>query len=68
MTIGLASGDFRIYVDSLGDPQSQVDTLLHEWAHVLAIEEAYEHRGRWSAFHGEIYDAWARDFNTGETE
>ena len=54
--------EYRIRIKSNQDSGGQLDTLLHEWAHVCAIEEAYEHRGRWATLFGEIYDAWTRDF------
>lgn len=53
---------FRVRINALLDIQGQVDTLLHEWAHLLAIEEAYEHYGRWAEMHGKIYDAWQKGF------
>lgn len=59
----LESDYFLIHVSTEQDSQAQVDTLLHEWAHAKAIDEAYAHRGRWGEIHGEIYDAWVEDFN-----
>lgn len=53
---------YRICVDSDQTLQGQVDTLLHEWAHVCAIEEAHGHRGCWGRWHGDIYDSWTKDF------
>lgn len=53
---------FTIRVDSRMSYQTQVDTLLHEWAHARAIQEAYCHRGRWGEIHGEIYQSWCEDF------
>lgn len=53
---------YHIRVNFNQSEQGQIDTLLHEWAHVCAIDEAYEHRGRWATLHGEIYDAWSREF------
>lgn len=58
--------DYRVRINSNQEDQGQIDTLLHEWAHVRAIEEAYGHRGRWATLHGEIYDAWTRDFEPTE--
>ena len=53
---------WRIRINANLSDVAQIDALLHEWAHVFAINEAYEHRGRWATVHGEIYDAWTRDF------
>lgn len=54
--------NYRIRVNSNQEDQGQIDTLLHEWAHTLAIDEAFEHRGRWAELHGIIYDAWCKGF------
>ena len=59
--------DYRVRINSDQSDQGQIDTLLHEWAHVCAIEEAYGHVGRWATLHGEIYDAWTRNFEPTET-
>ena len=40
----------------------QVDALLHEWAHVRCIEEAYNHGSHWATSYGEIYNTWCKDF------
>ena len=55
---------YRVRIQSNQDWGGQVDAILHEWAHVCAIEEAYNHRGRWATLFGEIYDAWTKDFPT----
>ena len=54
--------DFRIRIDSKQAEQGQIDTLLHEWAHVLAIVQAYRHEGPWGTLYAEIYDLWTNDF------
>ncbi len=54
---------FRIRISSNQPHQVQFDTLLHEWAHALAIAESYAHGERWGILLANIYDAWARDFN-----
>jgi hypothetical protein len=59
----LAVDRFVIRVSTEQDVQAQIDTLLHEWAHAKAIDEAYAHKGRWGEIHGEIYDAWAEDYD-----
>lgn len=43
-----------------------IDSLLHEWSHCLAIEEAYQHDGRWSIIFGEIYEDWVHGFEREE--
>lgn len=53
---------YRIRIKSNQDWQSQVDSLLHEFAHILAIEEAFGHQERWPVLYGKIYDAWTKDF------
>ena len=55
---------FRIYIDSLQDKGSQIDALLHEWAHIIAIQEACDHQGRWATAYGEIYTAWECGFSS----
>ena len=64
-SIGLTTFDgreYRIRVKSNQESDSQIDTLLHEWAHVCAIEEAYNHQGRWAGLYGDIYQAWENGF------
>jgi glycine cleavage system H lipoate-binding protein len=53
---------YRIYVDSKQDPGVQRDSLIHEWAHLRAVEESCDHSGRWGQVYSEIYTAWERDF------
>jgi len=48
-------GDYTIYVNSDLEWSGQVDTLIHEWAHVLAIEEAFEHGDSWGLKFAEVY-------------
>ena len=52
---------FHIRVQSSQERSGQIDTILHEWAHVCAIEEAYTHKSRWSTLFGEIYESWTKD-------
>ena len=61
--------NYSIRIDSTQPRAGQIDTLLHEWAHVLAIEQAYRHEGPWGTLYASIYDAWVRDFkrDTDET-
>ena len=48
---------FRIRVDSKGDRASQCDTLLHEYTHVVAINDAHEHKGNWGELYAALYTA-----------
>jgi len=54
--------DYRICISTLQDEAGQKDTLLHEWSHVLAIEEAYQHQGRWAEFYGKVFHGWEKEF------
>jgi hypothetical protein len=53
---------YRIRINRLQDHRGQVDSLLHEWAHVRAIEQAYQHDGTWGQIFAKIYESWAQDF------
>jgi len=53
-----------ITIRSNQESAGQIDSLLHEWSHVRAIEQAYTHDGPWSSMFGEIYTAWSNDFET----
>lgn len=53
---------YRVRVHDCQDYSGQIDTLLHEWAHVLAIEEAYQHKGRWAEIYGELVETYYNDF------
>jgi hypothetical protein len=55
-------GRFRICVSTLQDGGGQKDTLLHEWAHAYAIDQAYHHDARWGAIYSDIYSTWEKDF------
>jgi hypothetical protein len=57
---------FKIRISTDQPDIGLIDSLLHEWAHCLAIEEAYQHDGRWSAIFGEIYEDWTHDFEREE--
>jgi hypothetical protein len=42
----------------------QKDTLLHEWAHIMADEHGGEkrvHGPKWARWYGRIYEAWEKD-------
>jgi hypothetical protein len=43
-----------------------VDSILHEYGHCLAIEEAYQHDGRWSIIFGQLYEDWVHHFEREE--
>jgi len=53
---------YRIRIQSNQSTTSQIDTLLHEWAHVCAMEAAYKHEASWALLFGQIYDAWTKNF------
>jgi hypothetical protein len=46
---------FLIRIDSSQEWQSQADALLHEWAHIQAIEQSYSHGPVWSNAYSAIY-------------
>ena len=48
---------FRIRIDSKLDQAAQSDTLLHEYAHVVAINDAYEHKAHWGDIYSQLYTA-----------
>jgi hypothetical protein len=52
------AGDFRIRVSSGVSIQEQLDTLVHEWAHVVAWQEwelTGSHGKAWAAAYAEAY-------------
>lgn len=59
--------NYKIVVNSNLEWTAQVDAILHEWAHVLAVEEAYKHNNSWGSAYTKIYRAWEEGFTTGET-
>jgi hypothetical protein len=56
-------GNYTVYISSNQDASQQIHTLLHEFAHVRAISEAYDHHGRWSEIYGDIYDSFMKAAN-----
>ena len=54
---------FRVYIDNSQSATGQIDCLIHEWAHVCAIELAFTHDGHWGAYYSAIYNSWLRDFD-----
>jgi hypothetical protein len=57
---------YQITVNSDQEWQGQVDTLLHEWAHVVTIEKSYSHGSGWAGNYAEIYCACERNFEEAE--
>ena len=49
--------DYLIFVDSVQDDRGQVDSLIHEYAHVLAIEAAYGHGDSFGVAYAKAYCA-----------
>lgn len=47
--------DYEIVVNSQLDSQTQAETLIHEWAHMLTIEGGYSHGEAWGATYSRIY-------------
>lgn len=54
---------FYIRIDSQQDDASQIDALLHEWSHAVAINDAYNHREPWGIIYAKIFT----DFTNNET-
>jgi hypothetical protein len=48
--------DYVIAIDSEQEWGGQVDSLLHEWAHVLAIEASYRHSDEWGVIYARLYN------------
>ena len=55
---------FRVRIASNQPRDSLIDSLLHEWAHVRMIDNAYRHDGQWGVVYAEIYNSWSNDFET----
>ena len=49
--------DYLILVDPIQDDRGQVDSLIHEYAHVLAIEAAYGHGESFGVAYAKTYCA-----------
>jgi len=49
---------FYVHIDSTQSESEQKHSLLHEWAHVRAIDDAYQHKGQWGVIYGDIYQTW----------
>jgi hypothetical protein len=57
---------YRIRINASQDTRGQQDSILHEWAHVCAIEQAYRHEGPWGQIFASIYESWSKEFFNGE--
>ncbi len=47
---------FKIQVNSNQSNTVQYDVILHEWAHVCAIDRAHSHDATWGVIYADIYD------------
>ncbi len=47
---------FKICIDSNQCSELQYDAILHEWAHVCAIDRAHSHDATWGVIYADIYD------------
>jgi len=54
----LHGNTFKMRINSALPKGGQIDALIHEWAHVLAIEEAYRHEFAWGIAHAAVYSVW----------
>lgn len=60
--------DYHIYIDTNRDIAFQLDTLLHEWAHLVVGWKRAEHPQKFWIQYGKLYDiylAWL-DKNKGK--
>ena len=51
-------GRFLVRINSRFERAVQIETMLHEWGHVVAMDNAYSHGDYWSQIYGKIYTAW----------
>lgn len=61
---GLTSFNGRSYLivlSSTQDRAGQIDSLIHEWAHILAIEQAFRHEGPWGKLYAHVYDTYDKE-------
>ena len=52
---------FLVRIDSRLTWIEGLDTLLHEWAHVLSWHNEPHHSDEWALAYGRIYRAWHED-------
>jgi hypothetical protein len=63
LTTSLKGRCHYIYIDSQQNFDSQVSTLLHEWAHArTALEQNKIHGKLWALEHGRIWNEWEKRF------
>ncbi len=53
---GFSGKYFKIHINSDQCSAVQYDTIMHEWAHVCAIDRAHSHDARWGEIYANIYD------------
>ena len=53
---------FKIVIQKNQSDSSQIYSLIHELAHVRAIEQACQHKGVWGELHGAMIDEWMSEF------
>ncbi len=53
---GFSGKYFKIHIDSKQCAELQYDTLLHEWAHVCAMDRAHSHDATWGVIYADIYN------------
>ncbi len=47
---------YEIYIDPTICSDLQYDALMHEWAHVCAMDRAHSHDATWGVIYADIYD------------
>ena len=52
---------YTLIIANQGTLQAQIDSLLHEWAHVVAIEKARKHCAAWGECYAAILSACFTD-------
>jgi hypothetical protein len=48
--------NYQITIDTRIDAQTQAETLMHEWAHVVAIDAAFKHGKEWGEIYAKVFD------------
>ena len=54
--------EYHITIDGSMPTYAQYDALMHEWAHVQAIEQAYRHEGPWGVLYAAIHEGYHEHF------
>jgi hypothetical protein len=52
---------FSIRIDSKQSSEVQIQTLIHEWAHAVAIDSGWNHGPAWADVYGTLYNTWSED-------